>query len=496
MSKKIISIIVAVVVIFGFVAYWFLFKPKKQEIKFQKVDKGDVVQQVSETGSVKLSNRLNIGFKYAGRINKLYVSVGDKVRRGDILATLDTSQLEIQLEADKANLAVVESKKTSGKISLTNTEQALKDAQDSANEKISSVYEDALNVLNSSYLKIYDSSVLVSKVNRVYFTTNDQEGRKVSENTARIENALKSAKYYLDEAEKERAREKIDAALAEFKKDLEITRDSLGVIRDMAETIAYRNVVSSASKTSLDNQKAYIISALNNVVNTQQTISSAKIVNKKNIDAVEAKISLLKSELKKGGLYDSQISQVEADIRLLKDKIAQSVLRAPDNGEVVDINKRPGEVVQPTMPVISFLPSGRFQIEVYIYEGDIPKVKIGDKVLINMTAFPDKTFNGRVVAIDPAEKIIEDVVYYKVTIDFNKEIKGLKPGMTADITIETAKKENVLRVPKELVEDLNGEKFVRLYKNGETIKKKIETGLEGNDYIEVLSGLKQSDKIY
>ena len=83
-----------------------------------------------------------------------------------------------------------------------------------------------------------------------------------------------------------------------------------------------------------------------------------------------------------------------------------------------------------------------------------------------------------------------------MTIDFDSKVNGLKPGMTADITIETAKKTNVLRVPREFVEDVNGKKFVRLYHNGKTEKKEIKAGLEGDNFIEVISGLKEGDKIY
>ena len=50
--------------------------------------------------------------------------------------------------------------------------------------------------------------------------------------------------------------------------------------------------------------------------------------------------------------------------------------------------------------------------------------------------------------IDPAEKIVDNVVYYEVTIDFSNQAEGIKSGMTADIVIETNKKDNVLMIPK------------------------------------------------
>ena len=72
------------------------------------------------------------------------------------------------------------------------------------------------------------------------------------------------------------------------------------------------------------------------------------------------------------------------------------------------------------------LPQSPFQVAVDIYEEDIVKVKIGNPVDIKLTAFPDKIFKGKVIAIDPAEKIIEGVVYYEVTIDFEEAAAGIK----------------------------------------------------------------------
>jgi HlyD family secretion protein len=495
MSKKLILIVVVGVAVLGFGLYWFLFREKKPEFIFQKVTKGTVVQDVSETGSVKVSEETALGFKNSGRIKKIHVNVGDNIRTGQALAELDTTQLEIELSADRADLEVVKAKKNDAEVSLKNAEQSLKNAQASAEEKLKSVYEDAINVLDDSYLKIYNSFSAASDIYRDYFSSNDQQGRKVADSKNKIETAMNFAKSYVDDAANDFQNEKIDEGLSKVKTALENTRDALGVIRDMAETITYRNVVSSSDKTSLDSQKSHIIAALNSLTNAQQTISAAKVSNKTNINNAEAKISSLKNQLREGGLYSAQANQVRAEIKLLENKIAEAVLKSPGKGQITNINKREGEVVQPTDSVVSFLPAGPFQIEVDIYEEDIVKVKIGEPVDITLTAFPDQILKGKVFSIDPAEKLIEGVVYYKVTINFLELKKGIKPGMTADITIRAAKKDDVLLVPKEAVEDIDGQRTVQIRKNGEIETRKIETGLEGEDFFEVVSGLKEGEEV-
>jgi len=100
-----------------------------------------------------------------------------------------------------------------------------------------------------------------------------------------------------------------------------------------------------------------------------------------------------------------------------------------------------------------------------------------------------------VVSIEPVEKLIDNVVYYETTIDFEGGPEGIRRGMTADIIIETAKKENVLIVSKRAVEDINGKKIVKVYKKGALEEREITVGLKGDEYLEVLSGLKEGDQV-
>ena len=145
--------------------------------------------------------------------------------------------------------------------------------------------------------------------------------------------------------------------------------------------------------------------------------------------------------------------------------------------------------------VISLLPDETYEVEVDIYEEDIVKVKISDPVKISLVAFPDKIFKGKVIEIDPAEKLIEGVVYYEVTIGFEETPENIKPGMTADIAIQTARKENVLLIPKESLQEKDDKTIVQVFENGEIKEKEIETGLLGDEVVEIISGLNEGEKV-
>ena len=91
--------------------------------------------------------------------------------------------------------------------------------------------------------------------------------------------------------------------------------------------------------------------------------------------------------------------------------------------------------------------------------------------------------------------MVGGVVYYEITVDFEKEKAGIKSGMTADIVIEVAKKENVLVVPREALLKINGKRKVKILEGGEPQEREVEIGLEGDDLIEIISGLENGQPV-
>ena len=539
-SKKVIIIIIVIAVL-GFIIYSFFVKNGEPEYILEKVSYGTVIKEVSETGAVKISEEINLSFKNSGRIDKIYIKVGDKVELGQKLVKLDTKQLYIELTEAQAALEVTqadynkllagssaeeikvaETEVLNAQVVLDNAEQSLEDIKADAEEDLNQTYENALDILDDAYLKIYNAYNVADSIYRSYFTSSDQEGIRVKGSRDKIGNAMNQARTYIDDAKSDSQDEKIDqahnllwasvdTALSEVKDALEDTRDALEVIRDVAETPLYRDVVSSSDKTSLDNQRLYVNTVRTNIINDQQTISTTKITNDTNINdakadvaAAEAKLRKAQDELslKKAGptqenidLYLAKIKQAQAKVSLLQNKIQETVLRSSNGGQIIKINKREGEIVQPADSVISFLSTGPFQIEVDIYEEDIVDVKVDNPVEITLVAFSDEILKGRVISIDPAEKLIEGIVYYEVTIDFEGTEEGIKLGMTADIIIESDKKENVLVIPKGAVNKMDGKKIVQVFKDGEVKEREIEIGLEGDEFFEIISGLSEGEEI-
>ncbi|MCP6717922.1 MAG: efflux RND transporter periplasmic adaptor subunit [Patescibacteria group bacterium] len=531
-KKKIIGIIVIVSLLIIF-AYRTIFKKAEDGFVFAEVKIGNVIQEISETGQVKKGEQIELNFKTSGVLEKIYVEIGEEVKEKDILAKLEDAQLNIQLAEAQASLELyqaqldkllagatseeIQASQTdvdNAQISLNNAKQTLEDIETQGQEDLKSAYEDALNVLDDSYIKIFNSFNAADSIQRTYFTSNDQQSISVRENKDKIKSVLDGVESYLDTAKTTQENNDIDITIADMKSALNDTSDALKIIRENCEALNYRNTISSADKTLLDTHRGYINTALTNTVNSQQTISSIKLDNSVNTNTYSAKVDTAQGSLKTAqddlaklvapardedvSLYQAQVKQAQAQLWLLQKQIADTTLKSPINGQIAKIEKRVGELVQSALAdaIITILPDDPFKIEVDIYEEDVTKMDIGNPVNITLVAFSEQVLTGKVISIDPAEKIIDGVVYYEVSVSLDNPLEGVKPGMTADLVIRTAFKENVLTVPKRAVKKKNGKTIVRVLENTIITEREIEIGLKGtNDVTEIVSGLEQGEQV-
>ncbi len=531
-NKKIIGIIVIVPLLI-IIASRTIFKKSEDGFVFAEVRIGNVVYEISETGQVKKGEQIELGFKTSGIIESIYVGIGEEVKSGDILAKLENTQLNIQYTEAEANLELyqaqldkllagatqeeIQIKQTAvdnAQIALNTAKQNLEDIKAQGEEDLNAAYEDALNVLDDSYLKISNAFNLVDLVQRTYFTASDPESLIVRESEDKIEDSLDLIEPYLDTAEDTQADQDIDTALTQIKTSLNNTADALKTVRDACETASYENIVSSADKSSLDTHRGHVNTALTNTVNSQQTISSTKLDNSVNINTYQAEVDTEEGDLKAAeddlaklvaparqedvNLNKAQVKQAQAQVWLLQNQIADTKLKSPVDGQIIKIEKRIGELVQSALKdsVITILPADPYKIEVDIYEEDVAKMSVNNPVDISLIAFPDQVLTGKVISIDPAEKIIDGVVYYEVSISLDDLYEGIKPGMTADLVIRTDFKENVLTVPEKAVKKKDGRTIVQVLEQNKTVEREIEIGLKGtNNLVEVVSGLEQGEQV-
>lgn len=522
-------IILALALVAGALA-WISLRSKAPAYKTAKVTRGAITQEISETGTIKKGDAINLSFKNSGTIAKINVSEGEKVAQGHILAELDTRQLNIQLAQAQASLVLYQAqldKAVNGAgsqdVNLTRTSlqnaqtgadsanQSLADVQANARQKIDAVYKSADNALSGAYAKAYNAQNFAGLVQRTYFVPRDDDSIKVWETTQKMSVAASQIKTGLDAARASGKGSDFDAALLIAKSQLGIIDGGLQIIRQTCEKLPWRDSVSTTDKNSLDTQRDYVVAALSAVDTSRANIDLQESANDIAINTAQAAVTAAQGVLKTAkeqlekitaapriediDVLNAQIAQAQAQVDLLGLQISDSQLKAPVSGQIVQINNRAGETVSLLASgSIVLLPDDPFEIEVDVYEEDVAKEKIGNPVTITPVSEPDNVYAGRVVSIDPSSKLVNGVVYYSTKIAFEDAPAGLKPGMSADITITTASKDNVLLLPEAAIQKNSDGFLVQILKNGIPQNAKVEVGIRSKGMAEIISGVNEGEE--
>ncbi len=231
-----------------------------------------------------------------------------------------------------------------------------------------------------------------------------------------------------------------------------------------------------------------------------------KTQNNNNINQAEAAVATAQAALEvQQANYNSLIAPSrEVDLAYYRAALDQAianrnkaVIKAPIDGVVTKIYKKEGESISTAETMIEML-SPHYEIEVDIPETDVVKVSTDDEAEITLDALgKDVKFSGKVIRVDLSSTEIQGVVYYKVkvTLDENND-ERVKPGMTANILINTDFRFNTLYLPNRVVLAKNETKYVRVLENGEIVEKEVVLGMKGDDgNVEILSGVEQGEEI-
>jgi len=147
----------------------------------------------------------------------------------------------------------------------------------------------------------------------------------------------------------------------------------------------------------------------------------------------------------------AQVTQARASLNQAEVNLSHTVITAPVDGTVISRSVDVGQTVAASMSAPTLFEIARdlreMQVNASIDEADIGQIASGQSVTFRVDAYPNDTFTGRVSQVRLNPVVTQNVVSYVTVIDVpNPELK-LKPGMTATVTIEVARADDVVRVP-------------------------------------------------
>jgi len=507
---KIRKYLVGGALLFIVVASYFLFiRTKPSPLKFFTVTRGKVISEVSVTGKVKPSKNLDLAFEKGGRIAKIYVKVGDKVKEGQQLASLDNSDFISQLAQAQANLKSQEAKLEELKKGTRPEQIKIHQAQlDKAKQDLANYYSATVNVLIDAYTKSDDAvrkqvgglfTGLTSSNPQLIFSSSDSQA--VIDTQAKMVASIValdkwrtqlSSLNYSDSMAIEEAVNNSNNYLNTIKSMLDRLTDSLN------SSFGIPPATIDSYKLNVNTARVNVNTAITNISNQLQAISSQKIVVQMNQDQLA--LDFAGSTAEDISYQQAQVDSAAANVAYYQSQLSKTILRAPFSGTVTKVNFNPGDIVSANSAVVSFIGSGKYEIEANVGEADIAGIKIGDLASVTLDAYgPDVLFQAKVIQVDLSATILEGVATYKTTLQFLNEDPKILTGLTANVDILSAQKDNVIYVPTRNIILKDRKKYVKLVKdekNGIVEEKEIITGLRGSDgRTEVLSGLNEGDKI-
>lgn len=292
-----------------------------------------------------------------------------------------------------------------------------------------------------------------------------------------------SAQLDLTEAELARIRRVFPLRIAEAKAQLELARavaDYRRATLDRKQELAARKVI---SRDELEDTAQQAAVEDNRVAAQQATLSREK--------------QEFAQELRKA---KASVARAEASVHALETQISYTRIVSPLTGVVSQVAAQEGETIVAGLQVanlITVLDPGRLEMWIYVDETDIGQVRTGQLVEYTVDAYPDAVFEGSIATVYPEPEIRDNIVYYRALVTITPEQAArLRPEMTTQVKIITARKDNVLVLPNSALKWVDGKQVVFVVEEGGTVRESVPAlGLTGVDTSEILSGIDEGARV-
>jgi HlyD family secretion protein len=395
------------------------------------VETGDISLVFNYSGSLKPIDDLNLVPGAAGRVEQVLVEVGDTVQAGDALAIIEDNTFQTQIK--QAEAALENARLNVAKMELGSRPEEIAAAQAAVELAKASLNDVA--------------------------TVDDDERTQAASNLARAQAALKRAQTEYDKIA--------------WAGEVGTTPQALAL---QEATIAYETALAAYNKQTnpSDSQLAPLMAQV-----AQAELQLALTVQPfRQIDFAQAQVA---------------IKQAEAALEAAQLQLDETVIRAPFDGIIADLNITKGSRVSQQAPIGRFISEG-LEAEIGVQESLISQVEKGQSASLQVTAYPGQEFPGVVTSISPSADLESRTFTVHVTPVEGQEL--LRSGMFANVDILAQENKNTILAPREAIVQNNNQPTVFVVKDDSTVEERtVTTGLFDQNRVEILEGLKPGDVV-
>lgn len=436
-------------------------------VKTQTGQMGDLTQSTEYIGTVEPDDLVQVLPKMGGTVSRVLVSVGDTVKKGDLLLTIDTTDLQVNLAAQQAAVEVARA--------------AVMTAQAQVDQSLGSTFDVNLAQLETSVQQAKNAYASARQglrdYNDNYSSPADQvaiQRDKARETVQLLSVQEQTLKAALDKAEQDSKLEPNNANLAAEYLSLK------NQYSDVASALA-----SAESQLSMLNANYNDDDMDANLRNLRTSSRNAQLA----YDSANTIYELTKGEVRNDALkvanaslgqaaasYDAQVKSYEAAAHQLS--FAQ--VTSPIDGVVEACSATENATIGTGSPVFTITNKAKLVVTFYVSEDAAKQLSLGDKVSIE---------NGRSAYTGSVSEIgtmVDATGLFKVkaTLDEGE----LLSGVSVKVTASTGKAQGLL-IPQSAIYYDAGQGYIYAYEDGKAVRKDILVGVSNNDLAEVIDGI-------
>ncbi|MFQ3610854.1 MAG: efflux RND transporter periplasmic adaptor subunit [Fimbriimonadales bacterium] len=522
MNKR-VAIVVGIVLALAVTLWWRgrNGEPAAEEVTLRTAEatKEDIVRSITATGVLRTYNIVDVKSKAGGIVSQVLVDVGDEVKPGQLLARIDPAdtlsvfnQAQADLEAANARIGQAQEnlilQREQSRLSVQQAEANLQAAQarlQQAEERAKlqptvteAQLQSARTALETARKNLEQLEQVVIPQERAQAQANYDAARQAEQTAQRNHERLQTLlqRGFVSQ-------QQVDSALAQLEnarsqrvsteKRLQTLEQDL---QARLETARARVAEAEANLRSAEANRVQVQLA-------QQALEEARAQFKQAQTQLEqARSNLRQIRLREADIATAKAQRARADAQVYNARVQldSTTITAPLGGVVIARFVEQGTIVPPGTSLFSqgntllqIADTSRMYVEVSVDEADIGNVRIGQPVTIRIDAFPRERFRGRVSRIDPQAVVENNVTVVKVRVEIEKPDTRLKPGLNATCEFLVARKDDVVAVPNEAVNQTREGTYVEVMRNGTPQRREVKVGLQGNEKTEITDGLQPGE---
>lgn len=440
-------------------------EPAAPDYETLQVSRGNLVSTVSATGAIEPEGQVSLIFRGAGRVGEVLAREGDAVTAGQVLARLESDDLDLALAQAETALVISQ-----------------------------------------------------AQLERLRTPVDEVDVAAAAAAVASAEASVESAQAALASAEAA-SRDLQTGASEDQKRAAAATLERARVVRDQAQA-AYDQIAGQPNAgmmpQSLQLQQAtidYETAAANYRIATAQATAAqlaaarAQIAQAK-AAAAQAQASLAQAQsnlakLRRGpndsdlAIAEAQVTQGELSVQQARLSRTNSELVSPADGTVTELNIAVGELPSAGRPAAVITDLSRFHINIDVDEVDIGKLQQGQAVRVTLDALPDAQLLGHIDSIAPTPTSSGGTVSYQVNVVIDESNVDLRSGLSATASVVTQELQDVLIIPNRSIQidRSTGRAYVEKLVDGVPTRTEVQLGARNEQFSQVLGGLNEGDAL-